>query len=189
MSDVTRILAEVQRGDRQASEDLLPLVYDELRQLAAAWLARERPGHTLQPTALVHEAWTRLVGAEGDDGWDGRGHFFAAAAESMRRILVEHARARGRQKRGGGWRRRPEAALNAIDGGDLADADEILDVDDALEGLAQVSPEAEQVVKLRYFAGFTNRQAAGLMGISSRKADQLWAYARAWLLEAIGDGD
>ncbi len=172
-------------ADPAGARDLLPLVYDELRRLAAARLAREAPGHTLEATALVHEAYLRLVGVDPDAPWDGRGHFFAAAAEAMRRILVEAARRRGRKKRGGG-----RAPLE-LDPASLAApeaADDLLDLDEALARLASVEPRAAEVVKLRVFAGLTVRQAAEALGVSPRSADNDWAYARAWLLADLADG-
>jgi RNA polymerase sigma factor (TIGR02999 family) len=183
MNDVTRILSAVEHGDRDAAEHLLPLVYDELRKLAARRLARERPGHTLQATALVHEAYVRLVGPGDPRGWDGRGHFFAAAAEAMRRILVENARRKGRRKRGGGLARRFED----LDVSAPERPEALLALDEALDRLSAESPQAAELVKLRFFVGFRNDEAASLLGISPRKADQIWAYARAWLREDIGD--
>jgi RNA polymerase sigma factor (TIGR02999 family) len=182
MSQVTGILAAVERGDPHAAERLLPLVYDELRKLAAARLADEKPGQTLQPTALVHEAYVRLVGGEQPRGWDGRGHFFAAAAEAMRRILVDSARRKKTEKRGGG-RGRVD-----LDGESLAAGDspfDLLELDDLLDHLARVNPQAAELVKLRFFAGLTGDQTAAALGISPRAADSLWAYARAWLFERL----
>jgi RNA polymerase sigma factor (TIGR02999 family) len=182
MPDVTRILSAIEHGDAKAAERLLPLVYDELRKLAAQKLAHEKPGQTLQATALVHDAYLRLVGAR-DPGWEGRGHFFAAAAEAMRRILVENARRKHRLKRGGGLTRR-------VEGADMPAPErpvELLAVDEALDRLAADSPQVAELVKLRYFAGFTNAEAAAALGVSSRKADQLWAYARARLREELGE--
>jgi RNA polymerase sigma factor (TIGR02999 family) len=185
MGDVARILSAITQGESGATEELLPVVYDELRKLAARRMARETPDHTLQPTALVHEVYMRLVDVEKEQHWDGRGHFFAAAAEAMRRILVESARKRGRLKRGGGRARR---SLEDVSVAALENTDEILDVHEALTKLEAANAPAAQVVKLRYFAGFTNREAAELLDISPRKCDQLWAYARVWLLDAIDDG-
>jgi RNA polymerase sigma factor (TIGR02999 family) len=185
MTDVTRILSAIEQGEPQAAKQLLPLVYDELRRLAAAKLTQERPGQTLQPTALVHEAYLRLVDVEQAQHWDSRGHFFAAAAEAMRRILVENARRKGRLKHGGGRTREPGE-------GDLACPERpqrLLALDEALDRLAASSPQAAELVKLRYFAGFSNAEAAGLLAISSRKANQVWAYARAWLQEELGEED
>ena len=183
MSDVTRILSSLEPGDPRAAEQLLPLVYDELRRLAAARLACEAPGQTLQATALVHEAYLRLVGP--DDGlWEGRGHFFAAAAEAMRRILVESARRRGRQKRGGG---RPRVDLLEV-GLTVDDPpDEVLTVDEALSRLEAEDPQAAALVRLRYFAGLTVEEAAGSLGMSRATAYRHWAYARAWVrCEVLG---
>jgi RNA polymerase sigma factor (TIGR02999 family) len=182
MSDVIRILADIERGDRQAAAELLPLVYDELRRLATSRLAREAPGQTLQPTALVHEAYLRLVGGDPDKAFDGRGHFFAAAAEAMRRILIDRARARHRQKRGGGGQRVP-FDLEAL----LAEppADDLLALDEALNALAGEDPAAAALVQLRIFAGLTLREAAVAMGVSRSTADRDWSYARAWLCEAL----
>ena len=161
----------------------MPLVYDELRKLAGHRMSRESPDHTLQPTALVHEAYMRLVDVERAQHWKSRGHFFGAAAEAMRRILVEAARRKARVKRGGDRAREP---LEQSDIAAPADACELLDVHDALDKLEERNLDASNVVKLRYFAGFTNREAAELMGISPRKADQLWAYARASLFDSMG---
>jgi RNA polymerase sigma factor (TIGR02999 family) len=183
LGDVTQILDAVARGDRQAAGQLLPQVYDELRRLAAQRLAQERPGQTLQPTALVHEAYLRLVGDDPGRPWDNRGHFFAAAAEAMRRILVERARSKRQLKRGGGRARvflDPEliAAPEA--------SDDLLVLDEALTKLALQNPRAAALVKLRYFAGLTNQEAAQALGIAPRTADFRWAYARAWLLAELG---
>jgi RNA polymerase sigma factor (TIGR02999 family) len=186
MGEVTRILAEIERGDRHAAGQLLPLVYDELRQLAAARLAREAPGQSLQATALVHEAYLRLVGPDPDQPFDGRGHFFAAAAEAMRRILIDRARDRRRLKRGGG-RRRVRIDLDNL----LAEppGDDMLALDEALTALAREDPEAAELVKLRAFAGLTLAQAAEVLGIGRRTADRDWAYARAWLCHALAGTD
>ena len=181
MDEISRILSAAARGEPQAAAQLLPLVYNELRKLAAEKLARERPGQTLQATALVHEAYLRLMDGDKAPHWDGRGHFFAAAAEAMRRILVEAARRKGRLKHGGD---RSRAALES----DLASpqrSQALLDLDEALDRLARVQPRAAELVKLRYFAGLSNDDAAACLGISPRKATQVWAYARAWLLEAL----
>ena len=183
MSDVTRILDRVQLGEVKAAEELLPLVYDELRKLAAHKMANEAPGQTLQPTALVHEAWLRLVGST-DQQWNGRGHFFAAAAEAMRRILIEAARRKQRQRHGGGQ------AREELDESHLVlerPSDEMLAVNDALEKLVQEDPLAADLVKLRYFVGMTLPEAAEALGISPRTADRLWAYARSWLRVEVGD--
>jgi RNA polymerase sigma factor (TIGR02999 family) len=181
MSNVTRLLDAAAAGDRRAAAELLPLVYDELRQLAAARMAAEAPGHTLQATALVHEAYLRLVGGSQPQDWDGRGHFFAAAAEAMRRILVESARQRGALKRGGGRRADVDPAELAIP----QRPDELLAVDEALAGLAAADPQAAELVKLRYFAGLTVDEAAGALNLSTRSAERLWTFARAWLRRAI----
>ena len=183
MNDVTRILSAIEQGDSQASEQLLPLVYDELRRLAARKLASERPGQTLQATALVHEAYLRLIGGDQPRDWGGRGHFFAAAAEAMRRILVDSARRKARLKRGGGGRR-----LEVQD--DLpapaAPVEDILAVDEALDHLAVRDAGAAELVKLHYFAGFTLEEVADILGISPRSAYRSWAFARAWLFRRLG---
>jgi RNA polymerase sigma factor (TIGR02999 family) len=182
MSEVTRILSAIEQGDPSAASQLLPLVYDELRKLAAQRLAQEKPGQTLQATALVHEAYLRLVDAEQARHWNGRGHFFAAAAEAMRRILINRARDRGALKRGGNWRRIDFDAITDP----LATADaELLDLEEALEQLARDFPQAAQVVQLRFFAGVTLDEAASALGISARSADRQWAFARAWLLRSL----
>jgi RNA polymerase sigma factor (TIGR02999 family) len=178
MSEVTRILSAIEQGDHHAAEQLLPLVYDELRKLAAHKLAQERPDHTLQATALVHEAYIRLVDGEASRRWDGRRHFFAAAAEAMRRILIEDARRRKQVKRGGG-RQRVE-----LKEGDLIDknsSETLFAIDDALDKLAREDPEAAQLVKLRYFAGLSIEDAAEMIGIPRSSAYEHWAYARARL--------
>jgi RNA polymerase sigma factor (TIGR02999 family) len=183
MNDVTRILSAIEHGDPQAAEQLLPLVYEELRKLAAAQMAQEKPGQTLQPTALVHEAYLRLVEVKQAQHWDSRRHFFAAAAEAMRRILVESARRKQRLKHGGGHAREPQL-------GDIAGQERpqrLLALDEALDRLGATNPQAAELVKLRYFAGLSNAEAAALVGISPRKATQVWAYARAWLREELGD--
>jgi RNA polymerase sigma factor (TIGR02999 family) len=183
MNEVTRILSGIEQGDPHASEQLLPLVYDELRRLAAGKLAQEKPGQTLQATALVHEAYLRLVDTEKAQQWKSRGHFFAAAAEAMRRILVENARRKDSLKRGGGRVRQ------ALDEEDLvateAPDDLLLALDEALDQLAVNDPQAAEAVKLRYFAGLTVPQTAEVLGISPRTVDSLWAFARAWLLRKI----
>jgi len=185
MSDVTRILSQIEQGNPAAAEQLLPLVYDELRKLAAARLAQEKPGQTLQATALVHDAYIRLVDVEGEQSWDNRGHFFAAAAESMRRILVESARRKGREKHGGNLDRK-ELVVDAI--ALTVPAEELLAIHEALGKLEATNPQAAQLVKMRYFAGFTIPETAEHMGISPRKANQIWTYARAWLATEIADG-
>jgi RNA polymerase sigma factor (TIGR02999 family) len=182
MNDVTRILSAIDQGDRQAAEQLLPLVYDELRQLAAQRLAQEKPGQTLQATALVHEAYLRLVDVDRAQHWNSRGHFFAAAAEAMRRILVETARRKGSQKRGAGHARQELEEDNLV----APDVDEdITALDEALDRLADDDPEAAELVKLRFFAGLTMQQAAEALGISTRTADRAWSYARAFLLKEL----
>jgi RNA polymerase sigma factor (TIGR02999 family) len=183
MNDVTRILETIGQGDPQAAGQLLPLVYDELRKLAAQRLAHEKPGQTLDATALVHEVYLRLVGKGDEPRWDGRGHFFAAAAQAMRRILVEQARHKKSQKAGGGRRRVELAEVEpAIRGSD----EELLALDEALERLAAKDPRKAELVKLRFFAGLTNEQAARALGISASTADNDWAYARSWLRLAMG---
>ena len=185
MSEVTRILSAIEQGDPHAAEQLLPLVYAELRQLAAAKLAQERPGHTLEATALVHEAYLRLVDADEAQRWNGRGHFFAAAAEAMRRILVDQARRRNAAKRGGQAVREElhESAL-AAPGPDS----EVIALHDALERFATVDPAAANLVKLRFFAGLNMSEAAKALGLSVRSAHGLWAYARSWLRREMRPG-
>jgi RNA polymerase sigma factor (sigma-70 family) len=206
MSDVTRALSALESGDPAAAEQLMPLVYDELRKLAAAKLAHEKPGQTLQATALVHEAYLRLVGNQepgtrdqepaGPDEhlaagsrppatghWNSRGHFFAAAAEAMRRILVDRARRKARSKHGAEFER---CDIEDVDIEAPSRPDQILAIHDALTKLESTNEKAAQLVKLRYFAGLTIREAAEALGVSSRKADQIWAYARVWLLAEIG---
>jgi RNA polymerase sigma factor (TIGR02999 family) len=184
MTDVTRILSAIGQGDPHASEQLLPLVYDELRRLAAQRLAQEKPGQTLQATALVHEAYLRLVGAEQAQRWDSRGHFFAAAAEAMRRVLIDNARRKRRTKHGGDRDRvRLDEALCL---GEAAD-DDLLALDEALEKLARAEPAKAELVKLHYFAGLSLEDAGQVLGISHRTAKRHWAFARAWLYAAICD--
>src|SRR5262245_40934944 len=181
MTDGTRILSAIEHGDARAAEQLLPLVYVELRKLAAQKLAHEKPGQTLQATDLVHEAYLRLVGDQ-DPGWNGRGHFFAAAAEAMRRILINRARDRGRLKRGGDCHRIEfEHRLNPVQ---APDADRH-DLDDALGPLREPHPRSAELVKLRFFAGLRLDEAAAALGISSRTADREWMFARAWLVDAL----
>jgi RNA polymerase sigma factor (TIGR02999 family) len=182
MSEVTRILSAIEEGDPTAAGQLLPLVYDELRQLAAQRLAQEKPGQTLQATALVHEAYLRLVDTEKAQQWNSRGHFFAAAAEAMRRILVENARRKNSSKHGGRHRRvdLEEAATLAVEQGP-----DILDLDDALTHLAQEDPKKAELVKLRFYAGLTVAQAAEALGISRDTASRHWAYAKVWLYCAL----
>jgi RNA polymerase sigma factor (TIGR02999 family) len=185
VTDITRILSSLKQGDPAASERLLPVVYDELRRLAAQKLDQEKPGQTLQATALVHEAYLRLVDEEDEQRWDSRGHFFAAAAEAMRRILVENARRKGRLKRGGDLARRDldEEVLPAPE-----IRHDLLALDEALNKLAQKDAAKCELVKLRFFAGLTIPQAAEALGISVSKADRDWAYARAWLHREISGG-
>ncbi len=178
-ADVTKILSALEAGDRQAAGQLLPLVYDELRRLAAHRMSSERAAHTLQPTALVHEAYLRLVGPENATSWDGRGHFFAAAAEAMRRILIDNARRRGRDKRGGNRLQLELQDEHALEM--QADANDLLSLDDALTQLEKEDAQLAKLVELRYFAGMTIDETAQLLGVSPRTAKRNWAYARAWL--------
>jgi RNA polymerase sigma factor (TIGR02999 family) len=184
MNDVTRILSAIEHGDPRASEQLLPQVYDELRKLAAQKLAREKPGLTLQATALVHEAYLRLVDNDVIRRWDSRGHFFAAAAEAMRRILVEEARRKARVKHGGG-RRREHADLDAL--GSDGTPEELLALHEALGRFAARDATKAKLVELRYFGGLTLAEAAEYLGISPSTADRAWRYARAWLYAAMAD--
>jgi RNA polymerase sigma factor (TIGR02999 family) len=184
MNEVTRILQAIDQGDPQAAEQLLPLVYDELRRVAAERLAREKPGQTLQATALVHEAYLRLVEAEKSRHWNSRVHFFAAASEAMRHILVDQAKRKLSLKRGGD---RERLDLDMADLIAPEVSDEVLAVDEALSALAAVDARAAELVKLRYFAGMSIPEAAEVLNIPSRSADRLWAYARAWLRRAIDD--
>jgi len=181
VADVTHILNAIERGDPRAAAELLPLVYDELRKLAAARLADERPGQTLQPTALVHEAYVRLVGGGQPDGWNGRGHFFAAAAEAMRRILVEAARRKKTLKRGGDC---PRVDLEEVAVPEDR-ADELLSVNEALDELEREDPVKATLVKLRYFTGLTLQEAADALGVSRATADRYWGYAKAWLYRRL----
>jgi len=188
MSDVTQILSAIEQGDPHAAEQLLPLVYDELRKLAAQKMAQEKPGQTLQATALVHEAYLRLVASGGCKSlearrWNSRGHFFAAAAEAMRRILVEQARRKLRLRHGGSLQRQD---LGAFELASPQTPDALVALSEALDGLAANNPQAAELVKLRFFACLTNAEAAAALAISPRKANQIWAYARAWLLESLG---
>jgi len=186
MSDVTRILSAIEQGDPQASAQLLPLVYDELRRLAAQKLGQEKPGQTLQATALVHEAYVRLVDVKKVQSWDSRGHFFAAAAEAMRRILIDNARGKQRLKRGG---QRKRLNLENIDLASTAAPDELLVIDELIVKLGAEDPDAAHIVKLRYFAGLSIEEAAQLMGISRSTAYEHWAYARGWLRCALSNKD
>jgi RNA polymerase sigma factor (TIGR02999 family) len=182
MNDVTRILSAIDQGDSHAAEQLLPLVYDELRKLAAQKLTHEAPGQTLQPTALVHEAYMRLVDVDRPQEWDGRKHFLAAAAEAMRRILVDNARRKQSVKRGAGLVRHN---LDDVEVASPQVSEDLLALDEALERLAQTDKQAANLVKLRYFAGLTGREAADILGISERTADRLWAFGRSWLMKEI----
>jgi RNA polymerase sigma factor (TIGR02999 family) len=185
MGDLSRILSAIERGDPHASAELLPLVYQQLRRLASVRMARESPDHTLQATALVHEAYLRLVGSDQPQQWNGRGHFFAAAAEAMRRILIENARHKASLKAGGGLRR---VDLDAEIGLAPGNAGDLLDLDDALTRLEQAEPRKAQLVKLRFFAGMDLAAAADLLGISVATAKRDWLYAKAWLYgEIAGD--
>jgi RNA polymerase sigma factor (TIGR02999 family) len=191
MSEVTRILSAIDQGDRHAAEELLPLVYDELRKLAAAKLAQEKPGQTLQATALVHEAYVRLVGsgeaAGQEQHWDSRGHFFAAAAEAMRRILIDRAREKRAEKRGGTHKR---LDIDSLDLATTAAPDQLLALDEALAKLAREDPGAARLVELRYFAGLTVDEAGKALGISTATAYRHWNYARAWLhAELLGTAE
>jgi RNA polymerase sigma factor (TIGR02999 family) len=184
MSDITHILSAIEQGDPHAAEQLLPLVYDELRKLAAQRLAQEKPGQTLQATALVHEAYLRLVGAEQGGSWDNRGHFFVAAAEAMRRILIDQARRKQRPKHGGDRKR-----VDLNEGLSLSEApdDDLFALDEALAKLAQEEPAKAELVKLHFFAGLSLEEAGRILGISHRTAKRHWAYARAWLYAAVRD--
>ena len=182
MSDVTRILHAIQDGDEQSSSKLLPLLYNELRRLASAKLAHERPGQTLTATALVHEAYLRLVGANEDVSWENRGHFFAAAAEAMRRILVDRARRKGAERHGGDRKRKD---LDEVLVADEPESSELLEVHEALDQLDEVDKVKADLVKLRYFAGLTGDQTAQILGLSPATVDRYWVQARAWLYREI----
>ena len=186
MNDVTRILTAIDGGDPHAAEQLLPLVYEELRRLAAQKLTQEKPGQTLQATALVHEAYVRLVKVEGEQHWNSRGHFFAAAAEAMRRILVENSRRRKASKRGGDWHRQD---FDLIEPASPVLNDDYIALDDALTKLALKDGAKAELVKLRYFAGLTIEQTAEVQGISVATANRWWTYARAWLHQEIAGDD
>jgi RNA polymerase sigma factor (TIGR02999 family) len=191
MSDVTRILSQIESGDPSAAEQLLPLVYDELRRLAAVKLAHEKPGQTLQATALVHEAYLRLIGAPDAQGqepvqWNSRGHFFGAAAEAMRRILVENARRKKRLKHGGGHER---VDVDSFEIASEAPDDDLLAMDEAMTRLAEEDPFKARLVELRFFAGLSVEEAADVLGISRITAKRYWRYARAWLHHRVSDGD
>jgi RNA polymerase sigma factor (TIGR02999 family) len=181
MSDVTHILQSIEHGDPKAADDLLPLVYEELRKLAASRMARETPGHTLQPTALVHEAWMRLVG-DANPKFDGRAHFFAAAAEAMRRILIDRARRKRAQRHGGGQER---VDLDEVDVATQKDDDQLLAVNEALDKLAIQNKVEAELVKLRYFVGMTSAEAAEVLGITEASAKHYWIHARTWLFQEI----
>ena len=185
MSDVTQILSAIEQGDAQAAGELLPLVYEELRKLAAHKMANEIPGQTLQPTALVHEAWLRLVGKDGQARYKSRGHFFGAAAEAMRRILIENARRKQAQRHGGGQRR---VDVQEIEIATEVKSDELLALNDALDKFAQLDPAKAELVKLRYFVGLTIEEAAEILGISQPTAKRHWTFARAWLYAEIKAG-
>jgi RNA polymerase sigma factor (TIGR02999 family) len=185
MSDVTRILSQIESGDPRAAERLLPLVYDELRKLAAARMAAEAPDHTLQATALVHEAYLRLVGKGSKDRWDSRGHFFAAAAEAMRRILVDQARRKAGPKAGGHMHR---VGLEHVEPSVAGPNVDILALNEALDKLAAKDPRKAELVKLRFFAGLTTEQAAMILGVAPSTVDLDWAYAKAWLRAEIDGG-
>ncbi|MAD79766.1 MAG: RNA polymerase subunit sigma [Planctomycetaceae bacterium] len=186
MSDVTQILSQIELGDPSAAEQLLPLVYEELRKLAAAKLAQEKPGQTLQATALVHEAYLRLVDVEKAQHWNSRGHFFGAAAEAMRRILVNQARDKGRIKRGGEFQKidleKIEIALDAPN-------EDLLAIDEAIESLVEENPACAKVVMMRFFAGLSIDEAAAALGISASTAKRHWTYARAWLFDVLQADD
>jgi RNA polymerase sigma factor (TIGR02999 family) len=183
MSDITQLLNAVARGEKRAADELLPLIYDELRRLAAQRLSREKPGQTLDATALVHEAYLRLVGPDVEPHWDGRGHFFAAAAEAMRRILIDNARRKRRPKHGGDRRRVDLDEALIVD----EPREDLLALDEALSKLAEREPVKAELVKLRYFAGLTVPEAAGVLGISVPTAERYWTFARVWLYAALND--
>jgi len=185
MNDVTRILSAIEQGDPSAAEQLLPLVYDELRKLAAAQLAQEKPGQTLQATALVHEAYLRLVDRQTFSHWNSRGHFFGAAAEAMRRILVDRARACGSVKRGGDRQRLELTDVSSAD--EVLRVDDLLDLDEALQKLAAVDPVAAKIVELRVFAGQSVEESAAILNLSVSTAKRTWNYARAWLRREVGE--
>jgi RNA polymerase sigma factor (TIGR02999 family) len=182
MGDVTQILTAIERGESRAAEELLPLVYDELRRLAACRLAQEKPGQTLQATALVHEAWLRLADSRGEP-WKSKGHFFGAAAEAMRRILVDNARRKQAQKRGGAA---VQVDLDSVEIAAPIPDERLLALDEALDGLSREDPQAAELVKLRFFVGLSHRDAAEILGQSHTKADQTWLFAKAWLAQYMG---
>ena len=181
VSDVTRILSAIEQGDARSTDELLPVVYNELRRLAAHKMAAEPPGHTLQPTALVHEMWLKLVDTP-NQSWQNRAHFFGAAAEAMRRILIDRARRKGRQRRGSGA---AHVDVDEIEIASPAPDDQLLALNEALDRFAALEPQQAELVKLRYFVGLTIEEAAGVLGISAATAKRWWAYARAWLFEEI----
>jgi RNA polymerase sigma factor (TIGR02999 family) len=181
MTEITQMLQALQRGDGRASEELLPVVYDELRRLAAARMAQETESQTLQPTALVHEAWLRMVGS-GDRTWQNRAHFFGAAAQAMRRILIENARRKSRLKRGGGQKR---LDVDELELAATTPDDKVLLIDEALERLKSEDPETERMVVLKFFGGLTNQEVAETLGITERTVERHWAYAKAWLFQHI----
>jgi len=185
MSDVTRILSSIEQGDAKASEELLPLVYNELRRMAAHKMAGERPGQTLQPTALVHEAWLKLVDSP-NQSWQNRAHFFGAAAEVMRRILIARARSKNRQRRGSGA---AHLDVDEIEIASPAPDDQLLALNEALDRFAALEPQQAELVKLRYFVGLKIEEAAEVLGISKATAKRWWAYARAWLFHEIEAGN
>jgi len=182
MNDMTVILNRIEQGDPTAAEQLLPLVYEELRKLAAARMAKEAAGHTLQPTALVHDAWLRLVGGDANAQFANRAHFFAAAADAMRRILIERARRKGARKRGGDWQR---IDLDKVEVAADVDDDTLLLVNEALEKLAREDANAAEMAKLRFFGGLTLQEAAQVMGVTERTANRYWAFARVWLFDEM----
>ena len=182
LNDITQVLHAIEHGDPTAANELLPLVYEELRKLAAVRMANESAGHTLQPTALVHEAWLRLAGNDVQVAFANRAHFFAAAAEAMRRILIERARRKGAGKRGGDWQR---IDLDKVDIAAEADDDTLLLVDEALEKLAKEDAKAAEIAKLRFFGGLTLDEAAQVLGVTKRTADRYWAFARVWLFDEM----
>lgn len=184
MSEVTQLLEAISRGDEEATDRLLPLIYDELRRTARAHMAHERADHTLQPTALVHEVYLRLIG-DNDQRWDGRGHFFAAAAEAMRRILIDHARAKGAAKRGGGREQLDFDVVHSPTSSPMDGVVDVLTLDEALTKLAAEAPVKAQLVKLRYFAGLSLEEAAKAMNISEATAKRYWVFARAWLFKEL----
>ena len=186
MNDITRILHDIESGQSESASQLLPIVYEELKKLAKNRMANERVDHTLGTTGLVHEAYLRLVGSASDQHWASRGHFFAAAAEAMRRILINHARDKARIKRGGDRRR---IDLDGIDIAEAAAPDDLLDLDDAMTRLGQENEQCGELVKLRFYAGLTIDQCAEVLGVTPRSVKRYWAYSRAWLAEALTEAD